>query len=99
MMIHGIIFISIDTQAQYIFLYDAILEGMTSGGTEIPVDGFTNRMKELDQMDRDGETGYQNEFNVCSTVSGVQLIPVSIAIDLVVYVVWSAEVASVPCQH
>ena len=52
------------TQAQYIFLYDAILEGTTSGGTEIPVDALFGRMKELDQLDRDGETGYQAEFKV-----------------------------------
>lgn len=54
----------IDAQAQYTFMYDAILEGTTSGGTELPVDALSGRMMELVQMDRDGETGYQTEFNV-----------------------------------
>jgi hypothetical protein len=52
------------SQAQYIFLYDAILEGTTSRGTEIPVEGLSSRMKELELMDREGETGYRVEFNV-----------------------------------
>ena len=52
------------TQAQYIFLYDAISEGTTSGGTELPVTSLPGRMKELEQVDTDGETGYQKEFNV-----------------------------------
>ena len=52
------------SQAQYIFLYDAILEGTTSRGTEIPVEGLSSRMKELELMDGEGETGYRVEFNV-----------------------------------
>ncbi|CAI8026225.1 Receptor-type tyrosine-protein phosphatase delta [Geodia barretti] len=53
----------IQTEAQYIFLYDAILEGTTSRGTEIPVEGLSSRMKELELMDGEGETGYRVEFN------------------------------------
>ena len=56
---------SFDVQAQYVFLYDAILEGTTSGGTEIPVEGLRSRMKELELTNQEGETGYYVEFNVC----------------------------------
>lgn len=70
---------------------------MSSGGTEIPVDGLMNRMRELDQMDRDGETGYQNEFNVSTTACGSCLNASQCV--LMVCVMYSAEVASVPCQH
>ena len=51
-------------QAQYIFLYDAVLEGTTSGGTEIPVEGLASRMKELELLNQEGENGYLVEFNV-----------------------------------
>ncbi len=46
------------------FLHDAILEGITSGNTEVPVDRLAQRMNELEQADTDGETGFQKEFNV-----------------------------------
>lgn len=55
------------TQAQYVFLHDAILEGLTSGDTETPVEILSARMKELEQVDHDGETGYRNEFKVYYT--------------------------------
>ncbi len=46
------------------FLHDAIMEGITSGNTEVPVDRLGQRMTELEQTDSDGETGFQKEFNV-----------------------------------
>ena len=46
------------------FLHDAILEGITSGDTEVSVDHLTKRMAELEKTDANGETGYQKEFNV-----------------------------------
>ena len=58
--------LTLNIQAQYIFLYDAILEGMTSRGTEVPVNSLAGRMKELEQFDQDGETGYHAEFTVCA---------------------------------
>ena len=51
-------------QAQYICLYDAVLEGTTSGGTGIPVEGLASRMKELELLNQEGENGYLVEFNV-----------------------------------
>jgi len=52
------------TQAQYVFLHDAILEGVTSGNTEVSAERLAQRMSELEEVDSDGETGYQKEFNV-----------------------------------
>ena len=46
------------------FIHDAILEGITSGNTEISVDRLGQRMSELESADSDGETGYRKEFNV-----------------------------------
>ena len=51
-------------QSQYIFLHDAILEGVTTGWTDIPVDQLAERMGELDEVDFERESGYQTEFNV-----------------------------------
>ena len=46
------------------FLHDAILEGVTSGNTEVSAERLPQRMSELEEVDSDGETGYQKEFNV-----------------------------------
>ena len=70
------------SQAQYVFLHDAILEGITSGDTEVSVDQLSKRMAELEKTDANGETGYQKEFNVrtsvCLFVSEVDLNMVSL---------------------
>ena len=50
-------------QAQYIFLHEAILAGVTSDSTLIPMDQLAQRMAELEE---DGEAGYQEEFDVRS---------------------------------
>lgn len=62
--LHVWVVLTTPPQAQYIFVYDAILEGTTSRGTEIPVEGLPSRMKELELLDSEGETGYRVEFNV-----------------------------------
>jgi len=54
----------VQTEAQYVFLHDAILEGVTSGNTEVSAERLAQRMSELEEVDSDGETGYQKEFNV-----------------------------------
>ena len=46
------------------FIHDTVLEGITSGNTEITVDRLSQRMSELEGVGSDGETGYQKEFNV-----------------------------------
>ena len=56
-------------QLQYVFLHDAILEGVTSGTTEVKVGKLTEKFAELEQEDEDGETGFQKEYSVnCCTL-------------------------------
>ena len=38
----------VQTEAQYIFLHDAILEGVLSGKTEVPVEHLSRHMKKLE---------------------------------------------------
>ena len=52
------------TQGQYVFLHDAILEGYTSGDTEIMVDKLGKRMTELEAEDDEGISGFRKEFEV-----------------------------------
>ena len=54
----------VQTEAQYIFLHDAILEGALSGKTEVPVEHLTRHMKGLEALDEDEESGYKKEFQV-----------------------------------
>ena len=54
----------VQTEAQYIFLHDAILEGVNSGKTEVPVDQLNKRMKILEEVDKEDESGYKKEFLV-----------------------------------
>jgi hypothetical protein len=51
-------------QGQYVFLHDAILEGYTSGDTEIVVGKLTKRMTELEALDDEGISGFRKEFEV-----------------------------------
>ena len=51
------------------FLHDAILEGVSSGTTEVKVEKLTEKFAELEQEDEDGETGFQKEYSVsCCTL-------------------------------
>ena len=52
------------SQGQYVFLHDAILEGYTSGDTEIMVDKLGKRMTELEAEDDEGISGFRKEFEV-----------------------------------
>lgn len=54
----------IQTEAQYVFVHDAILEATSSGNTEIPVNELSRHMKELEQLDAEEESGYKKEFQV-----------------------------------
>ena len=54
-------------QGQYVFLHDAILEGYTSGDTEIVVGKLTKRMTELEAVDDEGISGFRKEFEVNNT--------------------------------
>ena len=46
------------------FLHDAILEGYTSGDTEIVVGKMAKRMTELEALDDEGISGFRKEFQV-----------------------------------
>ena len=46
------------------FLHDAILEGYTSGDTEIVVGKLAKRMTELEALDDEGISGFRKEFEV-----------------------------------
>lgn len=46
------------------FLHDAILEGVTSGSTEVHVDKLNQKFVELEKVDADGESGFQKEYGV-----------------------------------
>ncbi len=54
----------VQTEAQYIFLHDAILEGVQSGKTEVAVEALSKHMKELEKVDHEDESGYKKEFQV-----------------------------------
>ena len=54
-------------QSQYVFLHDAILEGVTTGWTDFTVEQLPERMAELEEVNEEGESGYYTEFNVSST--------------------------------
>ena len=54
----------VQTEAQYIFLHDAILEGALSGKTEMPVEHLSRYMKKLEVLDKEDESGYKKEFQV-----------------------------------
>ena len=46
------------------FLHDAILEGYTSGDTQIVVAKLAKRMTELEAVDDEGISGFRKEFEV-----------------------------------
>jgi hypothetical protein len=55
-------------QGQYVFLHDAILEGYTSGDTEIVVGKLTKRMTELEALDDEGISRFRKEFEVSNAL-------------------------------
>ena len=54
----------VQTEAQYIFLHDAILEGALSGNTEVSVEKLALYRKKMEAVDGEGESGYMKEFRV-----------------------------------
>ena len=53
----------VQTKAQYIFLHNAILEGVMTRHTEIPMEKLSQHIKGLKSV-RKGESGYEKEFTV-----------------------------------
>ena len=59
------LYVFLHLQAQYIFIHDAILEGVESGKTDVPADRLRNHVENLSKLDKStGETGFENEFRV-----------------------------------
>ncbi len=58
----------VQTEAQYVFLHDAILEEANSGNTEVSVNKLNQRMRELEKVDQDEESGYKKEFQVSPSI-------------------------------
>ena len=54
----------VQTDAQYVFLHDAILEGALSGDTEVTTEQLSKHMKTLQEVDEEEESGYKKEFQV-----------------------------------
>ena len=54
----------VQTEAQYVFVHDAVLEATSSGNTEVVVDHLSQHMKKLEHIDEENESGYQKEFMV-----------------------------------
>ena len=55
-------------QAQYIFLHNAILEGVRSGKTDIPANRLRNHVDALAKLHSStGKTGFEQEFRVSAT--------------------------------
>ena len=84
----------VQTEAQYVFLHDAILEEANSGNTEMTVEKLSQRMAELEKVDEDEESGYKKEFQVCKSsvnpflvadISMLRVNPQSFATWLVLY--------------
>jgi len=55
-------------QAQYIFLHNAILEGIESGKAGVPADRLRGHIDALAKVDLStGEMGFEQEFRVSVT--------------------------------
>ena len=54
----------VQTDAQYVFLHDALLEGALSGDTEVSAESLQQHMEKLEVVDADEESGYKREFQV-----------------------------------
>jgi len=53
----------VQTEAQYIFVHDAILEGVQTNQTEVTAEKIGKYMRNLEATKK-GETGYSKEFKV-----------------------------------
>ena len=54
----------VQTDAQYVFIHDALLEDTLSGDTEVSAELLQQHMEKLQAVDTDGEDGYKREFQV-----------------------------------
>ena len=57
----------VQTEAQYIFLHDALQEAIECGDTEVPARDLTSQYKGLQQIDeKSGKTLLELELKVCA---------------------------------
>jgi len=54
----------VQAEAQYIFLHDAILEGIQTAKTEVFATKLSNKVEKLAEKNEEKETGYKQEFMV-----------------------------------
>jgi hypothetical protein len=54
----------VQTEDQYIFIHDALLEAVQSGNTEISARSLYAHIQKLTQLQADGTTGMDVEFKV-----------------------------------
>ncbi|XP_011404665.2 PREDICTED: receptor-type tyrosine-protein phosphatase delta-like isoform X2 [Amphimedon queenslandica] len=53
----------VQTEAQFVFIHDALVEILNTGKTDIGIEQLEARMAELEIEDDEGETGYSHEFS------------------------------------
>jgi len=69
----------VQTEDQYIFIHDALLEAVQSGNTEISARHLYARIQKLTQMLSDGSCGMEAEFKVTrNSLLLLRLLSVSI---------------------
>jgi len=61
----------VQTEAQYIFIHEALLEFIKCGKTEISANGFRDRIKMLKEKNQDGTIRLSNEFQLLNEYSQV----------------------------
>ncbi len=54
----------VQTDTQYVFLHDAVYEGIVSGKTEVLASELNQRMNKLREVDEEEESGFRKEFQV-----------------------------------
>jgi len=78
----------VQTEDQYVFIHDAVLEAIQSGNTEIPARGLyahVHRMSERPADSVGGATGIQMEYRVCAyTCQGAITSKIKLAIKLTI---------------
>ena len=74
------------------YLHDAILEGVTSGATEVQVDRLGQKFAELEKVDAEGESGFLKEYSVRTICYLMRLTN-----DIVLY--WYGTCAVIRCSE
>jgi hypothetical protein len=62
----------VQTEDQYVFIHDAVLEAVQSGNTEILARNLGTHIQKLSQRLQDGATGMEHEFRVMKDLRSLQ---------------------------